>query len=366
VVIPRTPAAIRESLAAERAAVHLYAALERTERGVTARLFGELRREAEKQSGLWERALAQSGQPVPGWTPTARVRLVAWLIGMLGPRRMLPVLSAMKVRGLALYRGGGASANADPGAGATERPPSGPPEPGPIPVFDEGWHRAASGGGALRAAVFGVNDGLVSNASLIIGVAGASPEPGVILLAGIAGLLAGGFSMAAGEYISVRTQRELLEHQLALERDEIRTMPEEEIGELTLIYRAKGLDSGTAEALARRIVHDPVRGLDTLAREELGLDPQGLASPLTAATASFLAFAGGALVPLAPFLVTRGPAALVSTLVATEVGLLGVGALMSLFTGRNPWWSGLRMALIGSAAAAATFAIGKLLGVSVN
>jgi VIT1/CCC1 family predicted Fe2+/Mn2+ transporter len=214
--------------------------------------------------------------------------------------------------------------------------------------------------------VFGVNDGLVSNASLILGVAGADPDPKVILLAGVAGLLAGGFSMAAGEYISVRTQRELLEHQIALERDEIQQMPEEEIEELALIYRAKGLDAAQAEALARRIVLDPVRGLDTLAREELGLDPQGLASPVVAAVASFLSFGVGALAPLVPYLVARGAAAFGGTIVVTEVGLLTVGGLMSLFTGRSLWWSAVRMALLGSAAAAATFAIGKLLGVSVS
>ena len=188
----------------------------------------------------------------------------------------------------------------------------------------------------------------------------------MILLAGVAGLLAGGFAMGAGEYISVRTQRELLEHQIALEQEEIRLMPEEEIEELALIYRAKGLDPAQAEALARRIVLDPVRGLDTLAREELGLDPQGLASPVVAAVASFVSFALGALVPLVPYLLTRGAPALVGTVVATELGLLLVGGLMSLFTGRSLVWSALRMALLGSAAAALTFGIGRLLGVSVS
>jgi len=188
----------------------------------------------------------------------------------------------------------------------------------------------------------------------------------VVVLAGVAGLLAGAFAMAAGEYISVRTQRELLEHQIALEQDEIRTMPEEEIDELALIYRAKGLDPPEALALARRIVLDPVRGLDTLAREELGLDPQALASPVAAALASFVAFAAGALVPLLPYLLTRGTPALVATIVATEAGLLTVGGLMSLFTGRGLVWSAVRMALLGSAAAGLTFGIGRLLGVSVG
>ena len=339
---------IRASLEAERMAGHLYARLAAVETGKAARLFAELGAESATQADRWVRELERLGEPVPTSSPGLRVRLAAWLVGYLGPRRMLPVLSAMKVRGLAIYRGGD-----EESAGA------------PV-VAEESWHRAARGGGALRAAVFGVNDGLLSNASLIIGIAGANPDPKVTLLAGVAGLLAGGFSMAAGEYISVRTQRELLEHQLALEREEMREMPEEEVGELALIYRAKGLDAAQAEALARRIVSDPERGLDTLAREELGLDPRGLASPTAAAVASFLSFAVGAFLPLLPHLLARGRVALVGTIVAAGAGLLAVGALMSLFTGRGVLWSALRMALLGAAAAGLSYAVGRLLGVSIG
>ncbi|MGH9749547.1 MAG: VIT1/CCC1 transporter family protein, partial [Candidatus Polarisedimenticolia bacterium] len=208
-------------------------------------------------------------------------------------------------------------------------------------------------------------DGLVSNASLILGVAGADPEPEIILLAGVAGMLAGGFSMATGEYVSVRTQKEFLEHQIALERSEIAAMPEEEIEELAMIYRARGLEAAAAESLARAIVSDPEKGLETLAREELGLDPGALGSPVQAAAASFLSFVTGAGLPLLPFLLARGPAALAGTVVVTLVSLLMVGASMSLFTGRRPLWSALRMALLGSAAGAATWLIGRLLGVAV-
>ena len=349
--------AIRRSLNEERASEFLYASLERAETGRAAKLFADLRVESGKQAEIWERELQKVDPAVAPWRAGPRVQLVGWLVRRLGPRRMLPVLSAMKVRGLAIYRGG--SGGDVPDATVLDTSP-------PRRVAEESWHRAASGGGALRAAVFGVNDGLVSNASLIMGVAGAGPEPQVVVLAGVAGLLAGAFAMAAGEYISVRTQRELLEHQIALEQDEIRTMPEEEIDELALIYRAKGLDPPEALALARRIVLDPVRGLDTLAREELGLDPQALASPVAAALASFVAFAAGALVPLLPYLLTRGTPALVATIVATEAGLLTVGGLMSLFTGRGLVWSAVRMALLGSAAAGLTFGIGRLLGVSIG
>ncbi len=232
--------------------------------------------------------------------------------------------------------------------------------------FKEPWHRWAGGGSALRAAVFGANDGLVSNASLIIGVAGAGPDPKVVLLAGVAGLLAGGFSMAAGEYISVRTQRELLEHQIELERNELNDHPGKEAGELAAIYEAKGMTADQARTIAAMILNDPEKGLATLVKEELGLDPKGLASPYQAAGASFLSFALGALVPLVPYLVTRGSGAFLGTLIATAASLLAVGAAISLFTGKNPVRSALRQAMIGALAAGATFLIGKLLGVSVS
>lgn len=232
--------------------------------------------------------------------------------------------------------------------------------------FKEPWHRWAGGGSALRAAVFGANDGLVSNASLIIGVAGAGPDPKVVLLAGVAGLLAGGFSMAAGEYISVRTQRELLEHQIELERQELKDHPAKEAGELAAIYRAKGVAPDQAGTIAAMILNDPEKGLATLVKEELGLDPKGLASPYQAAGASFLSFAVGAVVPLVPYLVTRGSGAFLGTLIATAASLLAVGAAISMFTGRNPVRSALRQAMIGALAAGATFLIGKLLGVSVS
>ena len=230
----------------------------------------------------------------------------------------------------------------------------------------EPWHRWAGGGTALRAAVFGINDGLLSNASLIVGVAGAGPEPKVVLLAGIAGLLAGGFSMAAGEYISVSTQRELIEHQIELERQELKDHPAEEIGELAAIYESKGLTSDEARTIAQRILSDPDKGLATLVKEELGLDPEALASPYQAAGTSFLSFALGALVPLIPYILTRGAGALMGTIAATAVSLLAVGAAMSLFTAKNPVRGALRQALIGALAAGATFLVGKLLGVAVS
>lgn len=340
------------SLHDEREAEYLYRALAATEEGTVGKLFADLGVESGRQANLWERALAGIQVAAPPFHPGLRARLVSWLVYRLGGRQILPVLAAMKVRGLSIYRDSPdlvAAEAATPAAGT-----------------HESWHRDSRGGGSLRAAVFGANDGLVSNASLILGVAGATAEPRMVLMAGAAGLLAGGFSMAAGEYVSVRTQREMLEHQIELEKMELEAMPEEEIRELTLIYQARGLDEETARTLSRRLVEDPVQGLKTLAREELGLDPDTLASPVAAAVASFFSFAGGALVPLVPYVVGAGPGALGSSLLLTALALLVLGGCMSLFTGRAFWFSALRMMLIGLAAGVATYGLGRLFNAAIS
>jgi VIT1/CCC1 family predicted Fe2+/Mn2+ transporter len=350
----RDPNVTFVSLRDERTSAYLYRAMAGREEGQAARLFERLERASAQQAALWEKRLAAEGIQAPPFRPRMRERLVAWLIRRLGPRRLLSILPAMKVRGLSFYREG------DLKAGTAEAAVTRPGH------ADESWHRATQGGGPLRAAVFGANDGLLSNASLILGVAGANPAPEMVVLAGVAGLLAGGFSMAAGEYISVRTQREMLEHQIALEKEELRFMPEEEIEELALIYQARGLELEQARDLATRMVSDPAHGLRTLAREELGLDPDSLASPTAAAAASFASFVSGALLPLLPYLVTTGGAALAGTLAITLLSLLALGAAMSLFTGRPAVYSALRMAGIGAAAGALTFSIGRLFGITLG
>jgi VIT1/CCC1 family predicted Fe2+/Mn2+ transporter len=214
--------------------------------------------------------------------------------------------------------------------------------------------------------VFGINDGLVSNASLILGVAGASADPKVVLLTGIAGMCAGAFAMATGEYVSVRSQRELFEYQIGLEREELRQYPEAEAQELALIYAAKGLPKKEALRLATRLIADPEHALDTLAREELGLNPDELGSPWGAAISSFVAFGAGALLPLAPFVFAAGPSALPLAIGITAFTLFGVGATMSLFTGRGAIVSGLRMLALGALAGAVTYAIGRLAGVTLG
>ena len=236
------------------------------------------------------------------------------------------------------------------------------PHPGPI----VGEQRGGGRSGALRAAIFGVNDGLVSNLSLIFGVAGAGADNQVVILAGVAGLLAGAFSMASGEYVSVRVQREVFERLIHLEAHEIGSDPEAERLELAELYVRKGLPRDLAERLATELMKDHEVALDTHAREELGLDPkEGLGSPFAAAGSSFVMFAAGAFVPLLPFLVASGTAALVASAILSAIALFGVGAAMSVLTGRGAIVSGLRMLSIGAAAASVTYLVGTLLEVSV-
>ena len=220
--------------------------------------------------------------------------------------------------------------------------------------------------GALRAAIFGLNDGLVSNLSLIMGVAGASVQNRFVILAGVAGLMAGAFSMAAGEYISMKVQRELFERLLHLEAHELATEPEEEHEELRRIYEARGYPPDLARRVTDVVMQDPKVALETHAREELGLDPDQLGSPLGAALSSFLTFSVGAVVPLMSFLFTSGGTAVLIAIAASGVALFAAGAALSILTGRSVWVSGLRMLLVAAVAASVTFGVGKLLHVSTT
>jgi VIT1/CCC1 family predicted Fe2+/Mn2+ transporter len=218
--------------------------------------------------------------------------------------------------------------------------------------------------GVLRPVVFGGNDGLVSNLALVMGVAGAAPAPGVIVLAGIAGLLAGAFSMAVGEYISVQSQRELLEYQITFERHQLDTAPEKEHEILVGIYVGYGLSRDEARHFADRMFADPGRALDALVREEIGLDPRVIGSPRSAAVGSFLAFTLGALIPVVPYLIASGPVAFWASLVASLAGLFLLGIGVSRFTHRSPLRSGVRQLLLGLAAAVVTYGVGSLIGAS--
>jgi VIT1/CCC1 family predicted Fe2+/Mn2+ transporter len=218
--------------------------------------------------------------------------------------------------------------------------------------------------GTFRAGIFGVSDGLVSNVSLIMGVAGAGAENRFILLAGLAGLLAGAFSMGAGEYISMKAQREVFERLITLERHELELFPDEELRELAVIYQDKGIPADLALKVATAVAQDPVVALDTHAREELGLDPEeGLGSPWGAAAASFLMFAFGAAVPLVPFLFVSGPTGVVASAIASAFVLFVVGAGISVLTGRSLLASGMRQVGVGALASVITFSVGSILGV---
>ncbi|HEX5451474.1 MAG TPA: VIT1/CCC1 transporter family protein [Candidatus Limnocylindrales bacterium] len=282
-----------------------------------------------------------------------------------------PVAAASRTIERDGYRGVEAAAG-DPGNGTAGAAVAPPPEEAQLgrhalenPAASEAWHRAGQTG-TLRATIFGVSDGLVSNLSLVMGVVGASADNRVIVLAGVAGLLAGAFSMGAGEWISMTSQRELFVRQIELEREELQIMPEQEELELVGLYRRKGLPLDDARRLAKRLMADPRTALDTKVREELGLDPNELGSPWGAAIGSLTAFALGAFVPLVPFLAGSGTAAFVAAIVLSAVALFLVGAGVSLLTGRSALFSGLRQVGIGAIAAIVTYSVGAAIGVAAS
>ncbi|WP_254258464.1 VIT1/CCC1 transporter family protein [Methylovorus sp. MM2] len=335
----------------EKRSAYLYRQISMTESDASRKkLFMRLSEEAENQANLWMSVIEKSDSHIPYiYVPDSRTKFVAWLVRKLGPKRIRPVLAAIKIRGLSVY-----SSLYNTGHPA-------PQNSGEI----EDRHRGASSGGGFRAAVFGVNDGLVSIACLVMGVAGAASTNTTILLTGVAGLLAGAFSMAAGEYISMRSQREMFEYQIGLERAELAQYPEEEAGELALIYMARGMTEDEAKPLAARIVANPKLALDTLAREELGLNPDELGSPWFAAISSFFAFLCGGLVPLLPYLFGNQQYMLQVSIALTAMALFLIGAILSLFTGRNAFKGGVRMLLIGTSAGLLTYGIGHFLGASL-
>jgi VIT1/CCC1 family predicted Fe2+/Mn2+ transporter len=327
----------------------------------------------EAHAEFWRKQLARLGARATPHSPGWRTRSLAWLARRFGPQFVLPTLSTLEQRDVGQYdRQPEAVAGGLPAAERSHNRiveamasamPSG--ASGTALARLEGRHR--TGGNALRAAVLGANDGLVSNLSLVMGVAGASVAGDTILLTGLAGLVAGACSMAMGEWLSVTSSRELNQRQIDVEADELKRMPEEEKEEMVLIYQAKGLDEAAARALADRLMANKDIALDTLVREELGIDPDELGgSPWSAAGASFGLFSLGAIFPVAPFFFLDGVAALLASLAASGVALLLIGAGTSLFTGRSLLFSAARQLLIGFAAAAITYGIGRLVGVSLG
>jgi vacuolar iron transporter family protein len=223
------------------------------------------------------------------------------------------------------------------------------------------------GGNALRAAVLGGNDGLVSNFSLVMGIAGASAGQKEVMLTGVAGLLAGALSMALGEWISVKSSQELYENQMQLEMEELETNPGAEEKELALIYRAKGISDEESARIAHDVISDKTRAHEVLVKEELGINSEDLkGSPLEAAFSSFLLFSVGAIIPVIPFFFTGGMVPVVISALLSGLGLMVIGASITLFTGKNPWQSGFRQVVFGLIAAAITFFIGRLIGVGIS
>lgn len=340
-------------------------------------LFEALGAAAAVQAGMIVADARAEGVVVPALVPSTRARLVALLADSFGTGFVRPMLASLKIRGLSAWDapGGTDAVGGKTGVSAQtsdnrRAAPTGAHVVGhstPTHMRDIGTrHRSRGAGSTLRAAVFGVNDGLVSNTSLILGMAGAGADPHTVIVAGVAGCLAGAFSMAAGEYISMASQRELFEHQIAEEKDELARYPEQEAEELAVIYAARGVPMEEARRIAGHLVRDPERALDTLAREELGVNPEDLGSAWGAAVSSFLAFAAGAGLPLAICFVAAGANTVMLTTISSGVVLFGIGALLSLYTGRNAVFGGVRMLAVGAAAGAATFAVGKLFGVAAG
>ena len=362
----------RDLLGSERDAAALCSSIATTETGERRAIFEELAAVERRHAAHWEEKIRDAGGTVPPpGRPSMRTRLLAAAANRLSPSAVLPLIERAERADAGRY-------DSDPDAGpemaADEHGHArtiakliegGRPTPQRQVARREPWHRGDRSG-ALRAGVFGVSDGLVSNTALVMGVAGSGASHTVILLAGTAGLLSGSFSMAAGEYVSMASQREMYEREIALEAEELQEKPEEEHDELVLLYRAKGLPRSDAIRMADQIMADRQVALDTLAREELGLDPGELGSPLSAAISSLLTFAAGALVVLVPYFIGGGTAALVAAIVLAAAALVAVGSGIGVLNGRSAVRSGLRQLLLGGAAALITFGIGHLIGATVS
>lgn len=338
-------------------------------------VYRRLAQAEERHAAFWQDRLRAVHSDTDSPRVSRRARILGWLARRFGPAMVLSTLAADEQRGQTMYDD--QPETADTSMRADERSharllrtmSSVGLEGGALARF-EGRHRSI-GGNALRAAVLGANDGLVSNLALVMGVAGAVSGAALaeesILLAGLAGLLAGAFSMAMGEWISVQSSRESATRQLRIEEAELQQFPEEEAEELRLIYMAKGLPDDEARRVAERLLADSSTALDVMAYEELGVSPDELGgSPWQAAGASFVLFAVGAIVPVAPFLVLNDFAAVVVSVAASGVGLFALGAAITLFTGLGAVTAGLRQALFGLGAAGLTYGVGLLLGVSVT
>ena len=363
----------RANLQGEIDGAALYRAMVDAEANLSLKEFYRRLAETETRHGaVWREYLEAAGISTAGLGPSWRARILMLISRRFGSAVIVATIAGRESSDQAMY-------DSQPEATATmpadERSHArlfrelsgGRGLEGGVLARIEGRHKA-SGGNALRAAVLGANDGLVSNLSLSMGVAGASGGGGAVLVAGVAGLLAGSLSMALGEWLSVQSARELYAHQVTVEREELAMVPDEEEEELALIYESKGLSPEQSRATARSIIGGDVgRAVDTLAREELGIDPEALGgSAWVAAGTSFCLFALGAIVPVAPFIVASGFPAVVASVIVSAAALMAVGVAITVVTGSSALRSGGRQVVFGLIAAAITFGLGSLVGSALH
>jgi vacuolar iron transporter family protein len=339
-----------------------------------AKVYSNLARMEEAHIAFWEDKLRAAGEKIGDRRPSWRSRVIGWIARRLGPDAVLSTIAAKEAMDRNVY------VNQPETAGTRmsnqeqwhtrvlgqllRTQPRG--LTGNFLGRLEGRHRAV-GGNALRAAVLGANDGLCSNLSLVMGVAGASVGRHGILITGVAGLIAGACSMALGEWVSVTSARELAEREIRIESSELQEDPKGEGEELQLIYEAKGLSREEAKRVVDQMLPDKAATLDALAREELGIDPNELGgSASEAAMASFMLFALGAIVPILPFFVAAGHVAVIASVILSGLVLFAIGAAITVFTGMPVWRSGGRQLALGLGAAAVTFLIGRLVGATLT
>jgi VIT1/CCC1 family predicted Fe2+/Mn2+ transporter len=334
-----------------------------------AEIYRRLAAVEESHAGFWQKRLADSGAPVRELRPGWRTKLLIQIARRFGPELVLPTLHTLEEIDRDHYDGQPESRDTAMPAQERSHARMLARMTGAVrTAWDgaaysslEGRH-GAGGGNALRAAVLGANDGLVSNLSLVMAVAGAAFSQHSVLVTGLAGLIAGACSMAMGEWLSVQSARELYQKQIATEADELAQVPDEEKEELVLIYQSKGMDRATAEQTAERMMANKDAALDTLVREEIGVNPKDLGgSAWSAAASSFFVFMLGAIFPVAPFFFLGGAAAVIASLGVSAAALYAIGAATSIFTGRSAVFSGLRQVAIGLAAASLTYGLGRLI-----
>jgi VIT1/CCC1 family predicted Fe2+/Mn2+ transporter len=333
-------------------------------------LYAGLAAVEERHTAMWAKLLGEHGAALPARpSPSLHARGLAWLGRRLGPRYLLPLLLREEGREVKGYL---ALAQA-PGAGAAGRDVSltlaresaqhagtlaamvGPPGPGP---GAEPWHRTASGG-FLRNVVYGFNDGLTANFGLLAGVVGAAVAPHVVLISGVAGMIADALSMGSSGYLAAKSEQEVYAHEIAMEEEELRLMPEVEEEELALVYQAKGIEAGAARRLAADVMKDPARALAEKVREELRIG-EAHATPLKEGWVTGTATAVGAFIPVAPFLVLDGPAAIWTAFTIAMLSHFAVGAARSFFTGRGVFRSGIDMFVVGLGVAGVGYFVGDL------